>query len=73
MKPLRTGRPRQVAQLLPVLEAALLTQELTSEATSNLRLHGVVGGRLHVATLLVSFLARLHSCELALGQSIGST
>ena len=45
VKPSRTGRPRQVAQLMPVLEAALLTQELASEATSNLGLHGVVSGR----------------------------
>ena len=41
VKPSRTGRPRQVAQLLPVLEAALLTQELASEAKSNLELHGM--------------------------------
>ena len=45
VKPSRTGRPRQVAQLLPVLKAALLTQELAAEATSNLGLHGVVSGR----------------------------
>ena len=42
VKPLRTGRPRQVAQLLPMVEAALLTQELASEATSNLGLHGML-------------------------------
>ena len=42
VKPSRTGRPRQVAQLLPVVEAALLTQELASEATSNLGLHGML-------------------------------
>ena len=40
VKPSRTGRPRQAAQLLPVPEAALLTQELAPEATSNLGLHG---------------------------------
>ena len=50
VKPSRTGRPRQVAQLLPVLEVALLTQELASEAPINLGLHGMVGGRPHVVT-----------------------
>ena len=45
VKPSRKGRPRQVAQLLPVLEEALLTQELASEAPSDLGLHGVVSGR----------------------------
>ena len=42
VKPSRKGRPRQVAQLLPVVETALLTQELASEAPSNLGLHGMV-------------------------------
>ena len=41
VKPLRSGRPRQVAQLLSVLEVALFTQELASEAKSNLELHGM--------------------------------
>ena len=41
MKPSRTRRPRQLTQLLPVLEAALFMQELGSEATSNLGLHGM--------------------------------
>ena len=50
VKPSRSSRPRQVAQLLPVLEAALFMQELASEATSNLGLHGSVGGRPHVMT-----------------------
>ena len=45
VKPSRSSRPRQVAQLLPVLEAALFMQELAFEATSNLGLHGSVGGR----------------------------
>ena len=43
VKPSRTRRPRQVAKLLPVLEVALFMQELASEATSNLGLHGLVG------------------------------
>ena len=45
VKPSRTGRPRQVAQQLLVLEVALLTQELASEPTSNLGLDGMVSGR----------------------------
>ena len=44
VKPSRTRRPRQLAQLLPVLDAALFRQELAFEATSNLGLHGVVSG-----------------------------
>ena len=55
--PARTGRPRQVAQLLPVLEAALFMQELAFEATSNLGLHGSVGDRPHVMTLNVFLLS----------------
>ena len=43
VKPSLTGRPRQMARLLSVLEVALFTQELASEATSNLGLHGLVG------------------------------
>ena len=57
VKPSRSSRPRQVAQLLPVLEAALFMQELASEATSNLGLHGSVGGRPHVMTLSVFLLS----------------
>ena len=57
VKPSRTGRPRQVVQLFPVLEAALLTQELASEAKSNLGLHGMVSGRPHVVTLTVFLLS----------------
>ena len=45
VKPSRTRRPRQLAQLLPVLDAALFMQELAFEATSNLGLHRVVSGR----------------------------
>ena len=41
VKPSRTRRPRQVAQLLSVLEAVLFTQELASEAKSNPELHGM--------------------------------
>ena len=41
VKPSRTGRTRQVAQLLSVLEAVLFTQELASEAKSNPELHGM--------------------------------
>ena len=57
VKPSRKGRPRQAAQLLPVLEAALFMQELAFEATSNLGLHGSVGGRPHVMTLIVFLLS----------------
>ena len=57
VKPSRSSRPRQVAQLLPVLEAALFMQELAFEATSNLGLHGSVGGRPHVMTLSVFLLS----------------
>ena len=57
VKPSRSSRPRQVAQLLPVLETALFMQELASEATSNLGLHGSVGGRPHVMTLNVFLLS----------------
>ena len=46
-----------MAQLFPVLEAALFMQELASEATSNLGLHGSVGGRPHVMTLNVFLLS----------------
>ena len=45
VKPSRTRRPRQLAQLLPVLEAALFRQELAFEATSKLGLLGVVSSR----------------------------
>ena len=72
VKPSRTRRPRQLAQLLPVLEAALFMQELASEATSNLGLDGMVSGRQPSRPSTFSFLARLHSWDLALGQSIGS-
>ena len=41
VKPSRTGRPRQVAQLLSVLEMDVFTQELASGAPSNLGLHGM--------------------------------
>ena len=53
VNPSRSNRSRQVAQLLPVLEAALFMQELAFEATSNLGLHGSVGGRPLVMTLIV--------------------
>ena len=52
MKPSRTGRPRQVAQLLSVLEAVLFTQELASEAKSNPELHGMSAVDHNVATLI---------------------
>ena len=41
VKPSRSSRPRQVAQLLSVLEVDLFTQELASEAKSNPELHGM--------------------------------
>ena len=41
VKPSHTRRPRQVAQLLSVLEVDLFTQELASEAKSNPELHGM--------------------------------
>ena len=63
VKPSRTRRPRQLAQLLPVLEAALFMQELASEATSNLGLHGSVGGRPHVLTLRVFLLSPASQLE----------
>ena len=63
VKPSLTGRPRQMARLLSVLEVALFTQELASEATTNLGLHGSVGGRPHVATLNVFLLSPASQLE----------
>ena len=63
VKPSRTGRPRQVAQLLPVLEAALFMQELASEATSNLGLHGSVGRRPCLATFILLLLSSASQLE----------
>ena len=73
VKPSRTRRPRQEAQLVPVFEAALSAQELASEVQSNLGLHGLVGVGSTSRPSFVSFSARLHSSELAFGQSIEST
>ena len=73
MKPSRTRRPRQVGHLFPVLEAALFTQKLASEAKSNLELDGMVSVDHTSEVFSFSFLARLDSRELALGQSNGST
>ena len=52
-----------MARLLSVLEVALFTQELASEATTNLGLHGSVGGRPHVATFILFLLSPASQLE----------